>query len=160
MNKAHRSAILPAVFRKIMRFLEMVEKSHTAGWLPQTFEPVRKLREKLADWFAPASDASTIEDCYEITLELPGVNVEDIDVAISGNALVVSGEKRAEREETGRSYFFSEREFGAFQRTFRLPPDADMNSIDAASGDGVLTIRIPKLTATPEAGRKVEVRRL
>ncbi len=137
----------------------MVEKSHAAGWLPQAYEPVRKLREKLADWFAPASDASTIEDAYEVTLELPGVNAEDIDVSVSGNNLIVSGEKHAEHAESGRSYFFSEREFGAFQRTFRLPPDADMSNIDAASSDGVLTVRIAKLKSIPEAGRKVEVRR-
>lgn len=138
----------------------MVEKSHTAGWLPQAYEPVRKIRDKLADWFAPASDASAVEDSYEITLELPGVNVDDIDVSVTGNALLVSGEKHAAREETGRSYFFSEREFGAFQRTFRLPPDADLAGIDATANDGILTIRIPKLKATPETGRKIDVRRL
>jgi HSP20 family protein len=138
----------------------MVEKTHTAGWLPQAYEPVRKLREKLADWFAPASDASTVEDAYEITLELPGVNASDIEVSVAGNTLIVGGEKHAEREETGRSYFFSEREFGSFQRTFRMPPDADMSKVDAASSDGVLTISIAKLKSTPEAGRKVEVRRV
>lgn len=138
----------------------MVEKSHTAGWWPNLYEPLRSFGQRVADWIAPRSDASAMADYYEINVELPGVKADDVDVSVHDNSLVVRGEKRFEREETGRTYFFSEREYGAFQRTFRLPPDADMNSIDAASGDGVLTVRIPKLTATPEAGRKVEVRRL
>ena len=51
------------------------------------------------------------------------------------NSLVVRGEKRYEHEETGRTYFFSEREYGTFQRTFRLPPDADSDKIDAEFND-------------------------
>ena len=51
----------------------MVEKSHTAGWWPQLYEPLKGFGEKIADWFAPRSDASSAADAYEICLELPGV---------------------------------------------------------------------------------------
>ncbi len=138
----------------------MVEKSHTAGWLPGGYEPLRQLQSKLADWFAPRSEASADAATYDIVLELPGVRAEDIDVAIADNSLVVSGEKRASKEESGRTYYFSEREYGAFQRTFRLPPDADTGAIAAAYSDGVLSIKVGKRTARPEAGRKIEVQRL
>lgn len=137
----------------------MVEKSHTAGWFPGLYEPLRNLGQKVADWFAPRSDASTMENHYEINVELPGVKPEDVDVSITDNNLVVSGEKHYEREESGRTYFFSEREFGKFQRSFRLPADADGNHIDAAFNDGVLRIRIARLSASEPAGRKIEVRR-
>ena len=103
----------------------MVEKSHTAGWLPNIYDPLRSFGQRVADWFAPRSDASVIEDSYEINVELPGVMAEDVDVAVDGNTLTVRGEKRASHEESGRTFFFSEREYGSFQRTFRLPPDAD-----------------------------------
>ena len=49
----------------------MVERSHAAGWLPQTYAPLRKLGEKVAEWFAPKADAALGEDIYEISLELP-----------------------------------------------------------------------------------------
>ena len=137
----------------------MVEKSHTAGWWPDLYEPLRNISQRVADWFAPRSDASALEDYYEINVELPGVKTEDVDVSIEDNSLVVRGEKRYEHEETGRTYFFSEREYGSFQRTFRLPPDADSEEIDAEFSDGVLRLKIAKRTAAQTSGRKIEVRK-
>ena len=136
----------------------MVERSHTAGWMPQTYAPLRKLGEKVAEWFAPKSDAAMAEDCYEISLELPGVAAGDIEVSVQDGSLTIQGEKRSDHEETGRTYFFSEREYGAFQRSFRLPPDAAADRIDAAFKNGVLNIKIPKLQPTVADSRKVLVR--
>ena len=138
----------------------MVEKSHTAGsgWWPSMYEPLRNIGEKVAEWFAPKSEASALDDFYEINVELPGVKAEDVDVSIHENSLTVRGEKRAERQQTGQSFFFSEREYGAFQRTFRLPPDADSEQIDAQFKDGVLCLRIAKRSSSKPAPRKVEIR--
>ncbi|MGI9426483.1 MAG: Hsp20/alpha crystallin family protein [Hyphomicrobiaceae bacterium] len=138
----------------------MVEKSHTAGALPNIYEPLRNIGQKIADWFAPRSEASAAEDYYEIIVEIPGVKAEDVDVAVHDGSLVVSGEKRSEHHESGRTYFFSEREYGAFQRSFRLPPDADNNTIDATFGDGVLTLRIAKRSSAPDDRRRIEVRQV
>lgn len=137
----------------------MVEKSHTAGWWPDLYEPLRNIGQRVADWFAPRSDASALEDFYEINVELPGVKTEDVDVSIEDNSLVVRGEKRFEHEETGRTYFFSEREYGAFQRTFRLPPDVDSDKIDAEFRDGILRLKIAKRASSQVAGRKIDVRK-
>jgi HSP20 family protein len=137
----------------------MVEKSHTAGWWPDLYQPLRNIGQRVADWFAPRSDASALEDYYEINVELPGVKTEDVDVSVEDNSLTVRGEKRYEREETGRTYFFSEREYGAFQRTFRLPPDADGEKIDAEFSDGILRLRVAKRTPLKTEGRRIEVRK-
>ena len=137
----------------------MVEKSHTAGWWPDLYQPLRNIGQRVADWFAPRSDASALEDYYEINVELPGVKTEDVDVSVDDNSLTVRGEKRYEREEAGRTYFFTEREYGSFQRTFRLPPDADSEKIDAEFSDGILRLSIAKRTTTQTSGRKVEVRK-
>ncbi len=83
-------------------------------------------------------------------MELPGVDVRNINVAVQDGNLVVTGEKKFEQEETGKSYFFSEREYGVFQRVFRIPPDAQQRGIEASYRNGVLSIRIPKARA--EAG--------
>jgi HSP20 family protein len=137
----------------------MVERSHTAGWLPQTYAPLRRLGEKVAEWFAPKADAAMAEDCYEISLELPGVAATEIDVTVQEGSLTIQGEKRFEHQEAGRTYFFSEREYGAFQRSFRLPPDAAVDRIDAEFKNGVLNVKIPKLQpATGADSRKVQVR--
>ncbi len=137
----------------------MVEKSHTAGWWPDLYQPLRNIGQRVADWFAPRSDASALENYYEINVELPGVKTEDVDVSVEDNSLTVRGEKRYEREETGRTYFFSEREYGAFQRTFRLPPDADGEKIDAEFSDGILRLKVAKRTPLKTEGRRIEVRK-
>jgi HSP20 family protein len=137
----------------------MVEKYHTAGWLPDLYEPLRNIGRRVADWFAPRSDASALEDYYEINVELPGVKTEDVDVSTEDNSLVVRGEKRYEHEETGRTYFFSEREYGSFQRTFRLPPDADSDKIDAEFNDGILRLKISKRTSSQTAAKKIAIRK-
>lgn len=138
----------------------MVEKSHTAGseWWPNLYEPLRNLGEKVADWFAPRSDASALQDYYEINVELPGVKAEDLDISMQDNSLVIRGEKRSERQETGQSFYFSEREYGAFQRAFRLPPDADNDKIDAKFEYGVLCLKIAKQGQAKPATRKIEIR--
>jgi len=136
----------------------MVERSHTAGWFPQAYAPLRRLGEKVAEWFAPKADAAIAEDCYEISLELPGVAATDIDVTVQDGSLTIQGEKRFDHEEAGRTYFFSEREYGAFQRSFRLPPDAAADHIDAMFKNGVLSVRIPKLQPAAADSRKVQVR--
>ena len=136
----------------------MVEKLHTAGWWPQVLEPLRQAGGRIAEWFAPASEAAAAEDFYEIKIELPGVKLEDIQVTAENNHLTVKGEKTFERERSGKSYFFSERQYGAFQRTFRLPPDANEADISAEYRDGVLTLKVPKAGPPPEKTKRIEVR--
>ena len=142
----------------------MVESTHTAGFWPSLYEPLRAAGRKVADWYAPASDASGVKDGYVINIELPGVKPEEIEVSVHGETLIVKGEKRAEREETkeegGRTWFFSERTYGAFQRSFRLPPDADPEKIGATAKDGVLTLTVAKAAPAAPAQRKIEIRSL
>jgi HSP20 family protein len=145
----------------------MVERSHTAGWLPQgyaqaygpqAYAPLNRPSERPAEWFAPKADAGMAEEGYEITLELPGVAPDNIQLLVQDGAVTVQGEKHVGREEGGWTYFFSEREFGAFQRSFRLPPDAAPDRIDALFRNGILTVRIPRLQATANDSRRVAIR--
>lgn len=136
----------------------MVERSHTAGWWPHLYEPLKKAGEKVAKWFAPRSEASRSADSYKIALELPGVDADDIEIAVQDDSLIVSGEKRFEREEEGDSFFFSEREYGAFERSFRLPGDADVNGVVADFKNGVLTITIPKTHPPRDDARRIPIR--
>ena len=137
----------------------MVEKSHTAGFWPQLYEPLRNFGTRVADWLAPASDASSDESAYRITMELPGVEEKDIDLSVHDGVISIKGEKSATREEKGETWFFTERQYGSFSRSFRLPPDADGEKVEAHLKDGVLSVTIPRRdTAAPE-GRKVAIKR-
>ncbi|MDW3116844.1 Hsp20/alpha crystallin family protein [Roseovarius pacificus] len=136
----------------------MVEKSQSGFW-PSVYEPMLNFGQRVADWLSPASDASASDNAYHITLELPGVTESDIDVSVHDGVVTVKGEKTQEREEKGDTWFFSERQYGAFSRTFRLPADADGDRLEAHLKDGVLSLSVPKRTEATGEAKKVAIKR-
>ncbi len=70
------------------------------------------------------ADGVMTEGYHGISAELPGVAVGDLQIIAQDGTLTVQGETRFDHTESGRTYFFSERECRALQRSFRLPPDA------------------------------------
>ena len=106
----------------------------------------------------PAIDVSEDEKAYKISAELPGLDEKDIDVTVTGDALVLKGEKRHEKEEKEKNYYLSERSYGAFQRAFALPEGIDRNKIDAQFSKGVLTITLPKTAEAQKQAKKITVK--
>ena len=137
----------------------MVEKSHAAGLWPSLYEPFRHMGTRLADWLSPASEASADDGAYRIAMELPGVTEDDLELTVEGGVVAVKGEKKTEREEKGDTWFFSERQYGAFSRSFRLPADADEGSVRADLKDGVLTITVAKLKPQETTAKTVKISR-
>ena len=78
---------------------------------PHLMEPLRHLGSSIAHFLSPSADASRGKDSYEITLELPGVAPDDVDVSLNDHVLTVKGEKRSERKEETETYFFAEAAF-------------------------------------------------
>lgn len=93
---------------------------------------------------APAIDVSESDDHYAVTVEVPGANRDDITVEVENDVLSIRGEKKSEREEKKEQRRWSERTYGSFVRSFRLPPNADGERISASFDNGVLTLEIPK----------------
>ena len=122
----------------------MIEKFPTSGFWPSLYEPLRQAGTRLTDWLAPASEASVVDNAYRIAVELPGVAEGDIQVTADDGVVTVRGEKKSSREESGEDWYFSERQFGSFSRSFRLPADADEAAVKAELKDGVLTVVVPQ----------------
>ncbi|MFN4127553.1 Hsp20/alpha crystallin family protein [Pannonibacter indicus] len=99
------------------------------------------------------SDMVETGDAVEISIELPGMEMKDVEVTVSDDMLTVKGEKRIERQEEKKGYYLSERSYGAIYRTIPLPPGVDGEKAQASFKNGVLTIRLPQ---TPEAKAKVK----
>ncbi|MBT5264680.1 MAG: Hsp20/alpha crystallin family protein [Rhodospirillaceae bacterium] len=139
----------------------MVERSpHShSEWWPHLSDPLRRFGSKVAEFFTPASDAAATDDAYVVEVELPGVKEEDINIELHGNVVSVKGEKRSSHEEKGKTYYFSERSYGAFQRAFRLPPDVDESRIEARAEDGILSLRMPKKTEADPPKRAIKVQK-
>ena len=96
-----------------------------------------------ASW-VPATDVSEDVNTIQITMELAGVNPEDVRISLEGNVLTIRGEKRQEDEENSERVHRIERIYGMFERTFVLPNTVDPDRIEAQYENGVLTVTIPK----------------
>lgn len=93
-------------------------------------------------WMPPVELRETDEN-FQVSVELPGVDREDVSVSIENNALTIRGEKRAHHTE-GERVHRSERPFGQFVRRFPLSATLDLNGIAASYDVGVLTVTLPK----------------
>jgi HSP20 family protein len=91
---------------------------------------------------SPAVDIHEDDKQYRIRVELPGVSPDDVQLEVSEGVLSLRGEKRVERDEEKERVRYTERYHGSFHRTFRLPDDANPDSVEARFADGVLTIQI------------------
>jgi HSP20 family protein len=138
---------------------QMVEKTDVSAAWPALFDPFRGFGTRLSDWLRPASDASSDDKAYRITLELPGVAEDDIHLTVANGTVSIRGEKKAGREEKGKDWYFTERQFGSFQRSFRMPGDADDKGVAADLRDGVLTVTIPRKAPPGADTRRIPVTR-
>jgi HSP20 family protein len=104
----------------------------------------------------PPADFKQTDGAYALTVELPGIKREDLDLAIDGDILRIGGHKQEDRHEAGTAWRLSERRYGRFERSFPLPPDARADRIAASFEDGVLTITLPRDGDT-RAGKREQV---
>lgn len=100
-----------------------------------------------ASWsqtFRPTMDVSETAEYYFIEMELPGINPDSLNVAISDNTLHIEGEKANEDGDQNRDYHRVERSYGNFSRQIRLPNAASSSDIEATYRHGILELRVPK----------------
>jgi HSP20 family protein len=109
-----------------------------------------------ADVIMPTINVSETENELRITAEMPGVNEDDIDVTLNDDLLTIRAVKQAERREDDENLHVVERTFGTFQRTLRLPFQADPAQVKASVENGVLTVTVPK-TKEQENSRRIAV---
>jgi len=108
-----------------------------------------------AAW-APPVDVTENDREIAMSIEIPGVKAEDVEVTADNGMLTVRGHKLAERKEgDGTEYHLVERSYGSFTRSFRLPKGVDDSAITANFADGVLDVHVPK-SALPQP-RKIAI---
>jgi HSP20 family protein len=106
----------------------------------------------------PAMDLAESEGGYEVTVELPGIDVKDVELSVSDDMLTLRGEKREESERKDKDLHVRERRYGSFQRSLRLPADADAGRVEATCANGVLGITLPKSRTARAREQKIEIR--
>jgi HSP20 family protein len=103
--------------------------------------------------FAPDLDIHETDQGLEIAVELPGLSEDDIDLRIEGDQLILSGEKRDERQQAQGNRHTAERVWGRFQRSLRLPFTPDQDQVQAHFDRGVLHIAIARPAQQRQGGR-------
>jgi len=106
----------------------------------------------------PAVDVAETDKQFEITAELPGMSEKDVEVTLADGSLVITGEKKEERETKESDTYLSERRYGSFMRAFALPPNVEAGKIEASFAKGVLTVRLPKSAEAPRSETKIPVK--
>lgn len=111
------------------------------------------------DWTEafPAMDLSETGDGYRLTVELPGLSAQDVDLRVKDGLLVISGQKSDSHEEKDADHHLSERRWGSFRHSLRLPTDADPGRIAASFARGVLTLTLPKSPAALAAEKTIPI---
>ncbi|MBS0519711.1 MAG: Hsp20/alpha crystallin family protein [Proteobacteria bacterium] len=135
------------------QFLNRMMRSWPFGWL----DTVGASQFPALRAFEPAPKIEVKENgtAYTLCVEIPGLDQNDVKVRVEDGLLTVSGEKKVER--TDEKTHYSERSYGSFTRSFRLPADADKDGISAHYGKGLLILDIPKLGNGDAGAKEIEV---
>ncbi|MBU1698882.1 MAG: Hsp20/alpha crystallin family protein [Candidatus Eisenbacteria bacterium] len=94
--------------------------------------------------WAPAMDVIEKDDNYIVTMDLPGLSKEEVELTLHNNHLNIKGERKIEHDEKIENVYRSERIRGMFERTIKLPTAVNTENVEATFTNGVLEIRLPK----------------
>jgi HSP20 family protein len=133
------------------------------------FGDMRRLQKEMDDMFAaffergrdshalmewgprvPLADIEDLGDSLKVSLEMPGLEKEDIKISVDKDSVEISAERKKAQEEKKKNYYHCERSYSSFRRMFGLPEEVDPDSVDAEYRDGVLRVTLKK------AGKKEE----
>jgi len=107
--------------------------------------------------WVPLVDMFETKDDLYVTFELPGVSEKEVNVSITGDLLMVKGERKWNRDQKDESYHRIERVYGRFERSVTLPIPVQADKVKATYRDGVLEIRLPKAEEIKPKQIKVEI---
>ncbi|MBC8355187.1 MAG: Hsp20/alpha crystallin family protein [Planctomycetes bacterium] len=126
-------------------------------WTPTLLDDFRKEMGRFAEGFfddaasanafAPSVNFAETETGYEVSAELPGMKPEEVNVEFKDGHLWITGERKSESEEKGKTYHRVERRYGSFRRVIAIGNEVDADNVAATYKDGVLTVDVPKAAA-------------
>lgn len=104
----------------------------------------RDLATRIGPVYAPAFDLFETADKYTLLGDLPGLALADLDIELTGDSLIIAGERDGENMATDAACHALERTFGAFERRFEFPQRVDGTRSLARMANGVLVVEVPK----------------
>jgi HSP20 family protein len=120
--------------------------------------PMLPFEEEITGWeFGPPVDIIEDDQKLQFKVEVPGIEEKDIKVEVENNVLTVCGERKIEKDVKEENFRRMERHYGAFTRSFTLPPSVDAEKIEANFSNGILAIQMPKRAEAKPKQIKVNV---
>ncbi len=110
----------------------------------------RRMRRMLEDFGVapaplPAADLYETEKELIVELDAPGFDEKELALEVSDHTLTIKGERTKEKEQKEKTFYLHERLEKHFERTFTLPPEADVEHVEAKFRTGVLEVHVPKI---------------
>jgi len=147
-----------SVRHNIDRFFESLEPEFSRGFELGPFRCLGAIFDIGDGDLLPNMEVSEEKKTYQISVELPGVDEKDISLSLQDHTLTISGEKKSERKEDKKDYYLSERRYGSFRRSFRVPDDVDEDKISAKFDKGVIVVVLPKAASAKTRSRPIPVK--
>jgi HSP20 family protein len=107
--------------------------------------------------FTPRLDVKESDTEYVVTAELPGLEVDDVEISLEEDVLTLRGEKRAEHSDEAAGYKYVETLAGHFERRLALPTEVDADAVSASAKNGIITITLPKRPEAQPSVRTIPV---
>lgn len=154
--------LIPASWKHTLDTLREEVHHVLERWLPRR----EKSRDRDEEFWAPSLvssdgpglDLIETDDEVVVTAELPGLDKEDFAVEVSGDRLLIRGEKKAATERKGRGYYSAKQSYGAFARAVALPCEVDADKATAKYKNGTLRLALPKTEQARAQRVKVHIR--
>jgi HSP20 family protein len=146
--------------RELMSYpIDMLRRfRHDMDRLFEDMNPIRSERQStLMSVWSPRTEMLEREGKFVIRIELPSVEKDDVRVTLSGDRLLVEGERRQKEEQQATGYYESEWTYGRFFREIPLPEAVDPGEVSASFNNGVLEITLPRMHNLPER-REIPIR--
>jgi len=148
-----RTGSLMSLHRDMDRWFEDAFKSFGSPAL----QAQNKDTARLPEFFRPQIDISGDANCYQISLDVPGLTESDLSLEVKDDVLTIKGQKEERSENKDKHYYRVERSYGSFQRTLTLPDDANADEIKASLDNGVLKLEIPRRAAVKEDIKRISI---
>jgi len=108
--------------------------------------------------FRPDINLAESDNEYVVTAELPGMDEKDVTVELRNGGLIITGEKKNEKEEKKDGYIYSERSYGSFSRQVPLPDEVNPDSVEAEFKKGILKIKLPKTEKAKAEHKRIDIK--
>ncbi|WP_114520889.1 Hsp20/alpha crystallin family protein [Altererythrobacter sp. ZODW24] len=133
------------------------EVEHMFDEFPSRWPALQSASRLTTSLPVPAVEMIETDDSYKVSVEVPGIDPKDVDLAVQQDMLIIKGEKREEFSESDRNHARSERSYGCFERHITMPVDANLEAVEASSKNGVITIEIPRDSESKAAVRNIPI---